>query len=56
MAFTDENTTGYTAVELAVLNAKLAAKLAAILAEIDQDDVEVREDAEKAFADAVSRR
>jgi hypothetical protein len=50
--FTDENTTGYTAAELAALNAELAARLA----EIPEDNTDARNAAEKAFADEVSRR
>ncbi len=50
--FTMDNTTGYTQQELDALNAELAQRLAAI----DPDDVEARQDAEKAFADEVSGR
>lgn len=52
MAFTDENTQGYSASELDALNVELAA----VLADIDPDDTDALEDVEKAFADAVSRR
>lgn len=50
--FTIENTVGYTANELAALNAELAA----ILAEIPESDTEARTAAEQAFADEVARR
>ena len=50
MAFTDENTTGYTKKQLADLNTELAQRLAGI------KDPEERDAAEKAFADEVSRR
>lgn len=50
--FTDENTSGYTADELAALNAEMNARLA----EIPEDDTDARVAAEKAFADEVSRR
>jgi hypothetical protein len=52
MSFTRGNTEGYTDAELAALNAELAERLAAI----DPDDIEALQDAEKAFADEVSRR
>lgn len=52
MLFTIENTTGYTQAELAALNTELAVRLA----EIDPDNIEARIEAEKAFADEVSRR
>lgn len=52
MAFTTDNTTGYTQAQLDALNAELAA----ILAAIDSDDTDARHEAEKAFADQVSRR
>jgi hypothetical protein len=52
MPFTMDNTTGYTQAELDTLNAELAERLSVI----DQDDVEARQDAEKAFYDEVSRR
>jgi hypothetical protein len=53
MAFTTiDNTTGYTQAELDALNAELAERLA----EIDPDDTDARAEAEKAFADEVSRR
>jgi hypothetical protein len=50
--FTTDNTAGYTAAELAALNAELAA----ILADIPESDVDAREEAAKAFADEVARR
>ena len=50
--FTDENTSGYTADELAALNAELISRLA----EIPEDDTDGRVAAEQAFADEVSRR
>jgi hypothetical protein len=50
--FTTENTTGYTADELAALNAELTERLA----QIDSDAIEARNAAEQAFADEVSRR
>lgn len=50
--FTRDNTEGYTQAELDALNAELAQRLAAI----DPDDTEARAEAEKAFADEVSRR
>lgn len=52
MAFTTDNTEGYTAAELAALNAELAERLATIPA----DDTDARDAAEKAFADEVARR
>ena len=52
MAFTMDNTEGYTAAELAALNAELAERLA----EIDPDDVDARYAAEKAFNDEVAGR
>jgi len=52
MAFTTENTEGYTAAQLAALNAELAARLA----EIPADDTDARMEVEKAFSDEVSRR
>jgi hypothetical protein len=50
--FTQDNTSGYTEAELAALNAELATVLVAI----DADDTDARAQAEKAFADEVSRR
>ena len=50
--FTTDNTHGYTAAELAALNAELAD----ILAQYAPDDTDGRAEAEKAFADAVSHR
>lgn len=50
MAFTDENTTGYTADQIAALNAELATRLAGI------ENPEDRIAAEQAFADEVARR
>lgn len=52
MAFTTDNTDGYTDDQLAALNAELAA----ILAAFAPDDIDGRAEAEKAFADEVSRR
>lgn len=52
MAFTTDNTQGYTDAELAALNAELAAKLTAI----DPDDTDARAEVEKAFHDEVSGR
>jgi hypothetical protein len=52
MTFSQDNTTGYTDAELAALNDELAARLAAV----DPDDIEARQQIEKAFADAVSGR
>lgn len=50
MAFTDENTSGYTAEQLADLNAELAQRLNGI------ESPEDRAAAEQAFADEVARR
>jgi hypothetical protein len=50
--FTPENTTGYTADQLAALNAELDARLAAI----DPHDADARAAAEKAFSDEVAQR
>lgn len=50
--FTDENTTGYTAEEIAALNAELAERLALI----DPNDTDARTAAEQAFNDEVARR
>jgi hypothetical protein len=50
--FTSDNTDGYTAAELDVLNAELAVRLA----EIDQDDTYALIAAEQAFADEVAGR
>ena len=50
MAFTHDNTEGYSDEELAALNAGLRRRLAAI----DPDDVEARQQAEKAYADEMS--
>jgi len=50
--FATDNTQGYTASELAALNAELAARLASI----PEGDVEARVEAEKAFHDEVARR
>jgi hypothetical protein len=49
--FTDENTIGYTAEELDVLNVELAARLAGI----DENSPDFLEEV-KAFRDEVSRR
>lgn len=49
--FTDENTTGYTAEELDVLNVELANRIAGI----DENSPEYIEEV-KAFMDEVSRR
>ena len=51
-AFTTENTTGYTQQELDALNAELVERLAGI----DPDDIDARQEVEKAFADEVSHR
>jgi hypothetical protein len=50
--FTADNTEGYTAAELATLNAELAQRLASI----PVDDVDARAAAEKAFSDEVAGR
>ena len=50
--FTADNTEGYTAAELAALNAELAARLASI----PESDAEARAEAEKAFHDEIARR
>lgn len=52
MAFTTDNTEGYTTTELTALNVELATRLA----EIDPDDTDARIAVEKAFSDEVSRR
>lgn len=53
MAFTTENTEGYTAAELAALNAELAARISDAGAEPGSDEaLEI----EKAFHDEVARR
>lgn len=52
MAFTIDNTEGFTPAELAALNAELAERLATIPA----DDTDARAEAEKAFHDEVARR
>ena len=48
--FTADNTEGYTAAELAALNAELAQRLAGI------EDPEAAFAAEQAFADEIARR
>lgn len=50
--FTLDNTEGYTQAELNALNAELQTRLAGI----DPEDVEMRQQVEKSFADEVSRR
>jgi hypothetical protein len=50
--FTTDNTEGYTIAQIAAFNAELAA----ILAGIPESDIEAREAAESAFADAVAQR
>ena len=52
MPFTLDNTEGYTQVELDALNLELARRLASI----DETDTDARDEAEKEFADEVSRR
>lgn len=49
--FTMENTEGFTQAQLDFLNAELAERLA----EIDPDDTDARQRAEKAFSDEVGR-
>lgn len=53
MAFTADNTEGYTAAELAALNAELAQRLAAAGAEPGSDEAA---EIEKAFHDEVAGR
>ncbi len=53
MTFTAENTEGYTAAELAALNAELAKRIQAAGAEPGSDEAA---DIEKAFHDEVARR
>jgi hypothetical protein len=50
--FTTDTTAGYTAAELAALNAELAQ----VLASIPENDTDARAEAEKAFADTVAAR
>jgi hypothetical protein len=52
MAFTPDNTEGYTQEELGALNRELDD----VLNEIEEDDLDARYAAEKAFADEVARR
>jgi hypothetical protein len=52
MPFTPDNTDGYTQEELDALNAEIDD----VLSEIEEDDLDARYAAEKAFADEVSRR
>lgn len=53
MTFTADNTEGYTAAELAALNAELAERLAAAGAEPGSDEAQ---EIEKAFHDEVAGR
>lgn len=53
MTFTTDNTEGYTAAELAALNAEFEARLAAAGVEPGSDEALAME---KAFADEVARR
>ena len=53
MPFTADNTEGYTATELAALNAELAARIAAASVEPGSDEAM---EIEKAFADEVAAR
>lgn len=53
MTFTADNTEGYTAAELAALNAELAERLKAAGAEPGSDEAQ---EIEKAFHDEVARR
>ena len=52
MAFTTDNTEGYTDAELAALNAEMALKLALL----PHDDTDARAAAEKAFHNEVAGR
>lgn len=53
MTFTTDNTEGYTAAEIAALNAELAERIKAVGAEPGSDEAL---DLEKAFHDEVARR
>lgn len=52
MTFTAQNTEGYTAEQIAALNAELAERLS----QIDPDDAEAMYAAEKAFSDEIAQR